>query len=323
MYGFDAIHSHERAKAFLKRAANRRGGAFYIIHGPALCGKTLLAKTFAKAALCQSENAAACGKCLSCRAFDAENHPDFIVLEGDSEKNTVSVDTARDCLDMIFKRPVLSAKKIFLFERAGSLTAAAQNALLKVLEEPPAYACVIFTSPDKNFSLLPAVRSRAVALRLAPLTDADVFDYLTKKAGFSPQTACKLIPAAFGSIGFALKYKDAADIIDDLTQAAYALVLSASFHEDTYALKRVIENGKEYAALFLKILCGLIRDALLIKTGGGAPRWRRDELREAARVFDADALLEKFFNAYNILTNLTAQKYAVSAVSVIETLFYI
>ena len=108
----------------------------------------------------------------------------------------MSVDTVRAARVDMFTKPYLSEKKVFIFPDAHTMTAGAQNALLKVLEEPPSY-CVIILITENEKVLLPTVRSRAVVLRFLPLPDSVIARYQAEKYGMQDNFAIRL---ASGSI---------------------------------------------------------------------------------------------------------------------------
>ena len=135
----------------------------YLICGPQGSGKRILAKIMAGALQCQAADAP-CGRCSACRKIQAGIHPDVIVVD-DAEKKTVSVELIRQLQADAFVHPNESKRKIYLIPRAQDMTENAQNALLKIIEEPPSYAVFLLLT-DNAEKLLPTVRSRSVELRL-------------------------------------------------------------------------------------------------------------------------------------------------------------
>lgn len=146
----------------------RRGhiAHFYLICGPEGSGKHTLARLLAAAILCQEQNSP-CMRCTPCRKVMEGNHPDFITVD-DPEKKTVPVELIRQARADIYIQPNESDHKIYLFPRAQDMGIPSQNALLKVLEEPPKYGVFILLA-DNPERLLPTVRSRCTLLQLKPL----------------------------------------------------------------------------------------------------------------------------------------------------------
>ena len=167
--GFETLLGNERLKDNLARSL-RRGhiSHFYLISGPAGSGRHTLARLLAAAILCREPDAP-CLQCRVCRKVLDGNHPDFITVD-DPEKKTVPVDLIRQARADIFVRPNESDHKIYLFPRAQDIGLPGQNALLKVLEEPPEYGVFLLIT-DNPERLLPTVRSRCVELELQPLPE--------------------------------------------------------------------------------------------------------------------------------------------------------
>lgn len=167
--GFETLLGNEQLKQNLTESlAKGRISHFYLISGPEGSGKHTLAKLLAAAILCKGKRKP-CGACDPCRKVFSGNHPDFITVD-DPEKKTVTVDLIRQARSDIYVQPNESDHKIYLFPRAQDMGLPGQNALLKVLEEPPKYGVFLLLTdnPDK---LLPTVRSRCTELKMLPLSE--------------------------------------------------------------------------------------------------------------------------------------------------------
>ena len=161
---FETLLGNDRMKQNLAESLKKGHiSHFYLISGPAGSGKHTLANLLASAILCESGNG--CGKCAHCRKLQSGNHPDFITVVDPEHKN-VAVKLVRQIRDDMFIRPNEAAYKIYLFPQ--ELGIEGQNALLKILEEPPAYGVFILLT-DNPAKLLPTVRSRCTELKLLPL----------------------------------------------------------------------------------------------------------------------------------------------------------
>ena len=165
--GFDTLLGNRLLKQKLSRSLeNGHISHFYLISGPEGSGKHTLAKLLAAAILCGGQNRP-CMTCASCRKLLSGNHPDFITVD-DPEKKTVPVELIRSARADMYVQPNESSHKIYLFPRAQDMGIPGQNALLKVLEEPPSYGVFLLLT-DNPEKLLPTVRSRCVELSLQPL----------------------------------------------------------------------------------------------------------------------------------------------------------
>lgn len=152
-----------------------RASHCYLLCGPEGSGKHTLAGILAAAYQCEQPNAP-CGQCRVCRKAFGGIHPDIITID-EPEKRTVSVDLIRQLQGDAYVRPNEGRRKVYLIPRAQDMTDNAQNALLKLIEEPPAYAAFLLLTTSAE-RLLPTVRSRAVELRLEPVPQAEALPWL-------------------------------------------------------------------------------------------------------------------------------------------------
>ena len=164
--GFESLLGNRQLKANLTASLRKQHiSHFYLISGPEGSGKHTLAKLLAAAVLCRDEGAP-CLRCRNCRRVMEGNHPDFITVEDPEHKN-VAVKIVREFREDVFIRPNESDYKIYLFPQ--ELGMEGQNALLKILEEPPAYGVFLLLT-DNPEKLLPTVRSRCTELKLQSLS---------------------------------------------------------------------------------------------------------------------------------------------------------
>ena len=165
--GFETLLGNERLKENLTESlAKGHISHCYLISGPEGSGRRTLARLLAAAILCEGSGKP-CGVCTPCRKVLDGNHPDYILVD-DPEKKTVPVELIRQARADMFIQPNESEHKIYEFPRAQDMGLPGQNALLKVLEEPPAYGVFLLLTdnPDK---LLPTVRSRCTELKMQAL----------------------------------------------------------------------------------------------------------------------------------------------------------
>ena len=164
---FDSLLGNEQLKKELSGSI-RKGNIShcYLICGPEGSGKHTLARLLAAAIHCTGQEKP-CMICQPCRKVMEDTHPDVITVD-DREHKTVTVRVVREARADIYVMPNESDRKIYLFPRAQDMGVEGQNALLKVLEEPPEYAVFILLS-DNPEKLLPTVRSRCRELRMQPL----------------------------------------------------------------------------------------------------------------------------------------------------------
>lgn len=197
MLTFDTLRGNEALKQSLRRALAVRFPQSILLTGPVGIGKLTLARILSTALLCQS-TPAPCGTCNICRRVEQSIHPDVTLVDlGDSE---IKVDTARMIRSDCAVLPNESARRVFLIRHAQNMNIAAQNALLKILEEPPAYAFFILMTENAS-AILPTILSRCTQFALAPLAASELASLLREQ--YPEQSPEAIAAAAAASQGIA------------------------------------------------------------------------------------------------------------------------
>lgn len=239
MTGFQDIIGHTQIIAHLKNAILLdKVSHAYIFNGPEDSGKRMLAEAFAAALQCESvqkvlhqdeaqeqirlfempahqadeisdaarERAArgdACMECRSCRQAAGGNQPDILYVT--HEKAQISVDDIRRQINRdIDVRPYSSKYKIYIVDEAEKMNVQAQNALLKTIEEPPAYAVILLLTTNAD-SFLPTIRSRCVSLNLKAVPDDEIRSFLMNRCQIPDYQADICVAFAQGNVGRAVK----------------------------------------------------------------------------------------------------------------------
>ena len=262
-------------KRQLELETARRGLSHaYILSGPAGSGKRTLAGLLAAALVCDRRGGALpCLSCAGCRKAEGGIHPD-IVRVGDDGKD-ISVAQVRALRADAYIRPNEAERKVYILENAQTMNASAQNAMLKLLEEGPAYAAFLLLT-DNAAALLPTVRSRCEHLPLSPVTRREAELWLDEHYPDQPQAARQA----------------AADRCEGLLGRA-AAELEGQAAGDTQALDALLDEG---------VL--LLRDALVCSAGTlreSDPR-RREAAERAARALSPRQLTQ----AVGVLERLRA-----------------
>lgn len=183
-----------------------------VFEGPRGVGKGTAVEILTKILLCKRRDAngtSACGECPACIKLENGTHADVQIVERDGA--FVKIDAIRAASRGLSLRPVEGTRKILVVHEADRMNPAAQNALLKTLEEPPG-AAHIFLLTDRPQLLLPTVLSRCGRVRFLPLPVEAVKERLLKE-GLPPNQAELVAAMTHGSLGDAL-----ATDADDLMQ---------------------------------------------------------------------------------------------------------
>ena len=176
MRGLEALCGNVQVK---RRLSSGRGLSHaYLLSGPAGCGKRTLAGLLSQALVCSGAGEVPCGACDHCRKAVAGVHPDILRVGNDGKDITVS--QVREVRSDAYIRPNEAGRKVYILENAQTMNGSAQNALLKLLEEGPAYAAFLLLS-DNAGAMLPTVRSRCELLTLSPVTPAEAEAWLLQR----------------------------------------------------------------------------------------------------------------------------------------------
>jgi hypothetical protein len=214
MFSFSEIVGHEQIKEHMQAAIrDKKPFHAYLFQGEEGVGKEALARTFAAGLQCRSESAdKPCKECVSCRQMESGNQPDVIWVT--REKASLGVDEIREqlCNTMDIK-PFSSPYKIYLVPEAEKMTEAAQNALLKTIEEPPEYGIVILMTSNIS-ALLPTIQSRCLTMEFRPLSTAVVESYVKEHCQVPDYQARASAAFAQGNLGKAMRYAKSEDFIE-------------------------------------------------------------------------------------------------------------
>ena len=264
---FDTLLGNDRLKQNLAESlAKNHISHFYLISGPKGSGKKTLAGLLAQAILCQGRTRP-CGSCESCRKLKNGNHPDFITVE-DPEHRHVAVKIVRQVREDVFIRPNESDYKIYLFPQ--ELGVEGQNALLKILEEPPKYGVFLLLT-DNPEKILPTVRSRCTELKLQALSREQLASYLSARF---PDTPMEDISAAArrsgGFLGQALELLATGGAAAPQTEALVQALCSRDPLLLTQTLVPMEKWKRDALAQILESWLELAEEALADRSGGSA-----------------------------------------------------
>lgn len=266
MSGFDQVVGHQEIISHLQNSikADKVSHA-YIFQGETGSGKKLLATMFAMTLECEEQGIDPCLKCASCKKELNKNHPDIINIVHE-KPNSIGIEEIREQLtNDVDIKPYASPYKIYIINDAHLLTLQAQNALLKTIEEPPAYAIILLLTNNMD-ALLPTITSRCVALTLKAVNDGMVKNYLMERLHIPDYEADINVSLAQGNVGKAEKYA-VSEEFSELTESALK-VLKYSGEMELYELVDLIKNmtrEKQNVYDYLDLFLMWFRDVLLFK----------------------------------------------------------
>lgn len=256
---------HQWAVDMLRRhVQNNEARHAYLFAGPPGLGRRTLAVRFAQALNCTQPPALGefCGACRDCKQIAAMQHPDLAIVQAENEGGTLKVDQVREVQHALSLKPYQSKYRVAFFLRFQEANDNAANALLKTLEEAPAYAVLMLTA-DNPEALLPTIVSRCEVLRLRPLKFDEVKTYLQSK-GVESQRANLLAHISGGRPGYAMRLLEdekllevRAERLDDLQK----LLQSTRVEKFTYVEK--LAKDKDALRETLLFWLSYWRDVLL------------------------------------------------------------
>ncbi len=313
--GLQTLIGNDEQKERLLSAA--RAGTLahaFLLCGPEGSGRHTFAREIAAALNCASRTDSTrslpCRTCSACRRIASGQFPDIFVLRREEDKLSIGVDEVRAMREDMFLSPTEADGKVYIIEHAESLTIQAQNALLKVLEEPPRRVTV-FLLTDALSPILTTVKSRTQILRMQHLSDEVMREAIQEHARQSgvyltEQAIATLLRRADGILGQALASIDPKTIEKEEKQRQTVVDLlrgcttNTSFRTIQQAVgafgvkRRPFEEGA---------MCVLraVRDLLAIKRDEDAPLLffpDRDTAAQLSRSLSVKTLF-RLYDSYN------------------------
>lgn len=194
---------------------NNKLGHAYLLTGPRGCGKTSTARIIAKSLNClEGQSHTPCGVCINCLEISKSSSLDVIEIDAASHR---SVEDATDLIDKIHYPPQTGKYKIYILDEVHMLSNHAFNALLKVIEEPPANVIFIFATTEEH-KVLPTIISRCQRFSIRPIEIKDIvkrLDYVSRQENIniSPEALNKLAKLSKGGMRDALSLLDQVSVL--------------------------------------------------------------------------------------------------------------
>jgi DNA polymerase-3 subunit delta' len=340
---FKEIFCQDRAIDILQRAfASGKWAHAYIFAGAEGIGKSKTAREWARLLLCKKpviENGVAngCGSCQSCKLMETGANPDFAHIYKELREFTedgkgkpppvdLPIDVIREFLiAKVPTRPTISQRKVFVVSEAERLNTASQNSLLKVLEEPPEYCCIVLLCTRLE-KLLPTTKSRCQTIRFGPIDESMIIQILKEK-GLGEEPARYFARLAQGSLGEACQWAELELAGANLYKAKKELINSLVGYELAETLdlaQELLAESKKIAAewtnldtatsrtdinrramkFIVRIIISALHDAMnLLVTRSKEPVNfdQKEQIEKLAARFDAEPAAEKISDCYRVL----------------------
>lgn len=266
MAGFKDILGNEHIlDHFNKAIENEKVSHAYIINGEKGMGKKTLAKTFAMTLLCEEKGRQPCLKCHSCIQALTDNNPDIIYVKHE-KANLISVDEIRSqFVNDVDLKPYSYERKVYIIEDAQLMNVQAQNAMLKTIEEPPAYTVALLLTTNVD-SMLQTVLSRCITLNMQPLKKEAVKKYLMEKDNVTDYQAEIAVSFAGGNLGKAKSLVSSAEFSEMLEEVIQVLkyIKDMQAYEMVAAVKRAADYKYTFHE-YIDLIILWFRDVLLYK----------------------------------------------------------
>ena len=241
----------------------------YLFSGEKGMGKKSLSEILCLSLFCKEKSGGEpCRTCPDCKKVLSGNHPDILRVVHE-KPDLYRVDEIREQVcDTVEIRPYEGARKVYIIEEAQKMAPQAQNALLKTLEEPPAFVTILLLCDDET-KLLETVKSRCVKVRMEPVPDPMIHRLLLTECGADPETADICTAFARGNAGLAQSL-----CRDEDFKSLYRKVINLCRNLSSMDAGSMLEFGKEFAADgssyedFFSLLSLWCRDVLMTGLSG-------------------------------------------------------
>ena len=290
--GFEGLLGNARLKENLRRSVDSgRLSHFYLISGPKGSGKRTLARLLAAAAVCRDENKP-CLTCPACRKAMTNNHPDIIAVT-DPDHKAVAVKIVREYREDVYIKPNEADKKVYIFPQ--ELGTEGQNALLKILEEPPSYGVFILLAENPQ-QILTTVRSRCTLLQMESLPKGLLLSQLGKQfPGADQEQLLAAAERSGGYLGQAAELLKEGEVVSGRTKA----FAKAFLDSDPVAMTRLMvgmeKTKRDQAVEEMEQWLHLLQNALSCRSGLPAVTQEIKQLsrQDPAKLLSAIRELEK------------------------------
>lgn len=260
--GFAEILGHQKQLEILRQALKRgRLHHAYLFVGADGVGKRTVALGLAKTLHCSAATGDFCDECTNCARVRDHNHPDVRIIEPLAGKKEISIQQIRELEKELNFRSFSGKRKIAILDPATLMNLAAQNALLKTLEEPPQDSLLILIASNGG-ALLPTLRSRCLRVTFGPLARELISGFLVSSKGLEAETAEFLAAMSQGRLS-AIVGIDPQKLLDRRREwVRLVSSLGAADYRAAIDAAEVLAGSKENCLTFLEWVESWFRDLL-------------------------------------------------------------
>ena len=268
MYRYSEALCQERIINYLKKikAAGSISHA-YIIQDEFSENAKTIAYAFAMSLHCQKGGVEACYDCHACKQILKNNHPDLIYVEAQNQKSISVGDIREKVNDTVEIKPYNSLYKVYIIDKADSMTVQAQNALLKTMEEPPEYAVIILIAQSLD-RFLPTIKSRCIKLHISLISNQVILEKL-RSLGIDSELSKSLASFSRGNLAKALTFSKEENINIYKENISILTNISSSNSIELYDYAELI-NARENKMDFMDFCLMWYRDILLLSVNKNA-----------------------------------------------------
>ena len=316
----------ELRRTIVSMKSSGRTAHGFLLTGESGSGRTFSARYIAMSLMCDSpdENGLPCGECRQCRRIANDTHPDVILPEGEGKSGNYSVGYIREkVVADAYTAPNDCSCKVYIVRGCEKLGNIAQDALLKIVEEPPDHVYFIFTALNRN-AFLPTLLSRVVTVNIGGCLPEQTEEAM-RETGKYPEEDITAAVKAFGSnIGSCIDFLEKGKKYELFTQSE--TISRAVLRRDGYTVLKALTavKNRDDMLMLLDMLDRIIRDVEVIKLAGGdsvllgcCPDASRELSRtitsqEARRMHDA-LTKAQYLCGTSVNANLNAEACIISA----------
>lgn len=260
------ILGHENIIAQLKNAVSvNKVSHAYIFNGEDGSGKNIIAKSFAMSLLCEKGGEEGCGECHFCKQVLSGNNPDLKYLSHEKPASIGVEDVREQLVEDIAIKPYNGKYKVYIVDEAEKMTVQAQNAILKTIEEPPAYIVIIFLTNNVEV-FLPTIISRCIIFNLRPIKDDVIVEHLISKYMIPEYEARICASYAQGKLGRAIRLATSDDF-GRIKDEALKFVKNVYSYDiaDLIDIVKAVTEFKISITEYIDLIAMWYRDVLLFK----------------------------------------------------------